>query len=114
MDLSTHSKFELTTLLKSLKFYRALEKFVGRRGRVIFARIQSGARLYRVEYFGEENRSILEPIALAAYARHFGETIETDKIEWRQNNAIRGGIRIFAGDDMMDVSFQEVENRLKR
>ncbi|MFA6090783.1 MAG: hypothetical protein WC774_03330 [Candidatus Gracilibacteria bacterium] len=114
MDFSTHSKTELQNLLKGLKSYRALEKFVGRRGRALFARAQSGTKLYRVEYFGEENRSVLEPMAIAAYARHFGETIDTKLIEWKQNNTIRGGIRIFSGDDMMDVSFQEVENRLKR
>ncbi len=54
MDFSTHSKTELTTLLKSLKSYRALEKFVGKRGRALFARSQSGIKTYRVEYFGEE------------------------------------------------------------
>ena len=114
MNLSTYSKSELTTLLKGLKSYRALEKFVGRRGRAIFARAQSGMKLYRVEYFGTEDRSTLEPIALAAYARHFGETIRTEEIEWKRNDAIAGGIRIFSGDGMVDVSFQEVENRLKR
>lgn len=114
MDISTHSKSELQTLLKSLKSYRALEKFVGRRGRAIFARAQSGTKLYRVEYFSDANRNILEPIVVSAYARHFGETIDTKAIEWKQNNTIRGGIRIFSGDDMMDISFQEVENRLKR
>ncbi|NCP77339.1 hypothetical protein GW819_01675 [Candidatus Gracilibacteria bacterium] len=114
MDISTYSKSELTTLLKGLKSYRALEKFVGKRGRAIFARERSGTKLYRVEYFGGENRSILEPIAIAAYARHFGETIDSKSIEWKQNDTIRGGIRIFSGDDMMDISFQEVENRLKR
>ncbi len=114
MDFSTHSKSELQNFLKGLKSYRALEKFVGHRGRAIFARTQSGTKLYRVEYFGEENRNILEPIAISAYTRHFGETIDAKSIEWKQNDAIRGGIRIFSGDDMMDVSFQEVENRLKR
>ena len=89
MDISTHSKSELTTLLKGLKSYRALEKFVGHRGRAIFARERSGTKLYRVEYFGEENRSILEPMAIVAYARHFGETIDAKAIEWKQNNAIR-------------------------
>ncbi|MDD5198002.1 MAG: hypothetical protein PHN60_04040 [Candidatus Gracilibacteria bacterium] len=114
MNLSTYSKSELTTLLKSLKSYRALEKFVGRRGRAIFARSQSGTKVSRVEYFGEEDKVILEPMVIAAYARHFGETIDSKSIEWKQNDAIRGGIRIFSGDDMMDISFQEVENRLKR
>lgn len=114
MDLSTHSKSELQTLLKGLKSYRALEKFVGRRGRAIFARVQSGEKLYRVEYFGEENRDVLESMVISAYTQHFGETIDSKSIEWKQNDAICGGIRIFSGDDMMDISFQEVENRLKR
>ncbi|MDD2891503.1 MAG: hypothetical protein PHQ95_00900 [Candidatus Gracilibacteria bacterium] len=114
MDFSTHSKSELQTLLKSLKSYRALEKFVGKRGRAIFARTQSGMKLYRVEYFGEENRAILEPIVISAYTHHFGDTIDTKNIEWKRNDAIHGGIRIFSGDDMVDISFQEVKNRLKR
>ncbi|OIP52132.1 hypothetical protein AUK10_04055 [Candidatus Gracilibacteria bacterium CG2_30_37_12] len=114
MDFSTHSKTELQNLLKGLKSYRALEKFVGRRGRALFARTQSGTKLYRVEYFGEDNRNTLEPITLSAYTRHFGEMIDSKSIEWKQNDTIRGGIRIFSGDDMMDISFQEVENRLKR
>ena len=88
MDFSTYSKSELQTLLKSLKSYRALEKFVGRRSRAIFARVQSGTKLYRVEHFGEANRSILESIAVSAYARHFGETIDIKAIEWKQNDAI--------------------------
>lgn len=88
MDFSTHSKSELQTLLKSLKSYRALEKFVGRRGRAIFARAQSGTKLYRAEYFGEEDKNTLEPIVIAAYARHFGETIDVKSIEWKQNDTI--------------------------
>lgn len=113
MNLSIYTKPELQTILKGLKSYRALEKFVGRRGRAIFARAESGEKLYRAEYFGEENKAVLEPMVIAAYASHFGERIEASKIEWKRNDAIRGGIRIFSGDDMVDVSFQEVENRLK-
>lgn len=114
MDISTHSKSDLQVLLKSLKSYRALEKGVGRRGRSIFARSLTGTKLYRVEFFGEIDHTTIEDMVLSAYAHHFGEALASNQIEWRRNDAILGGIRIFSGDDMVDVSFQEVENRLTK
>lgn len=96
MNLSSYSKSELATALKALKSYRSLEKFVGRRGRAIFARAQSGEKLYRVEYFGEEDRGAIESLALGAYATHFGETVSPSVVEWRRNDNIHGGIRIFS------------------
>ena len=70
MNLSSYSKSDLETALKGLKTYRALDKFIGRRGRALFHSARSGKQSYRVEYFVTDTKSI-EAFILSTYKSYF-------------------------------------------
>lgn len=58
INISTYSKADLEVALKGLKSYRALDKFIGRRGRELFHRARSGQESYRVEFAGGDMKEI--------------------------------------------------------
>lgn len=113
MDLSSYSKSDLETALKGLKSYRALDKFIGRRGRELFHSARSGKQSYRVEHFGTDPKGI-EALVIAAYDSHFGVKLAPGDIVWKQNDSLKGGARLFVGDDMLDISFRDAERKMKR
>ena len=113
MNLSSYSKSDLETALKWLKAYRALDKLIGKRGRELFHRARSGKASYRVEFFGTDQKTI-EALILSTYESHFGTKLTSSDIIWKQNDALKGGARIFVGDDMLDVSFLDAERKMKR
>ncbi len=95
MNLSSYSKSDLETALKGLKVYRALDKFIGKRGREFFHTARSGKQSYRVEYFGVDFKSI-ESLVLATYESHFETKLISGDIVWKQNDSLKGGARLFA------------------
>jgi hypothetical protein len=113
MNLSSYSKSDLEIALKGLKSYRALDKFIGRRGRELFHAGRSGKQSYRVEYFGADSKSI-EALVIATYNSHFGMCLSREDIIWKQNDSLKGGARLFAGDDMLDISFRDAERKMKK
>ena len=113
MNLSSYSKSDLETALKGLKNYRALDKFIGKRGREIFHAARSGKQSYRVEYFGTDYTGI-ESLVLSAYESHFGVKLAPSDIVWKENSSLSGGARLFAGDDMLDISFRDAERKMKK
>lgn len=50
--------------------------------------------------------------AKAAVAQFFPEAKFDNSVTFSENPKITGGIRIFFGDDMMDVSFEKFKNTL--
>jgi len=70
MNLSSYSKSDLEIALKGLKTYRALDKFIGKRGREIFHSARSGKVSYRVEFFGTDSKNI-EVLVISIYESHF-------------------------------------------
>jgi len=111
VNISSYNKSDLSTILKGLKFYRALEKQVGARGRELFARSRSSHESYRVEYVWEDHTS-LEPLVLSTYQSRFDIQVPREQIVWKRNDALKWGVRLFVGDDMVDVSFKEAERKL--
>lgn len=110
-NLSSYSKADLTEALKGLKSYRAFDKQIGARGRDLFHRAASGQVAYRAEYFGEEYASIAS-LVIAGFETHFGLKLSESQIEWKRNDTLKGGVRLFVGDDMVDMSFGEMERRM--
>ena len=113
INLSTYSKADLEVALKGLKSYRALDKFIGRRGRELFHRARSGQESYRVEYAGGDIKEI-ESLVITTYKTHFGVELSSSEITWKQNDSLKGGVRLFVGDDMLDISFKDAERKMKR
>ncbi len=76
------------------------------------ARAQWGAK-----YLGEVRREArhsgpldagLKEAATAAYNRAFGTALSAADIAWVEDARLRGGVRLFHGDDMADLSFDRL------
>lgn len=87
-NISSYNKSELGSLLKGLKFYRALDKQVGKRGRELFARARSPHESYRAEYAGADYTD-LEPLVLSTYRTHFDIQVPREQIVWKRNDTLK-------------------------
>lgn len=109
LDISGLGKEELSSVLKSLKLYRILKKRLGNRGVAIFNAIRSGEKILRVEYFPAIGRETAEKSLAEAFGKGFADGFRT---EWKENPALKGGVRAFFGDEMVDLSFSRIEHAL--
>lgn len=104
--LSSYSKEELYDVLRILKSYRSSLKQIGKRAKLKDDK-QKIAKIFRIEYAGEMDKNFLENFSAYACGKFFPEAAFDAQKEYIQNNEIVGGIRIFYGDDMMDLSFAD-------
>jgi hypothetical protein len=51
-------------------------------------------------------------MVLSMYQNFFKEKVDPGNIKWIENDTIKWGVRIFLWDDMVNVSFEEMENRI--
>ncbi|MDD2487404.1 MAG: hypothetical protein PHS92_03470 [Candidatus Gracilibacteria bacterium] len=114
MDINKYSKTELSKIIKLMKKYRTLKKNIGRKSyEVIHAELTQEQRL-SVEYFPEVQKNDILVLVKDLYKDVFGIETSEDKIIWKENPNLRGGLRLFFGDELMDVSFESVENKIRK
>ena len=109
-DFSQYSKEELTETLRLLKSYRAALKQVGNRATLIDSK-NPKEKFFRIEYAPGISEDFLKNFAENACKTYFPE-VATARKEYVLNEKIIGGIRVFYGDDMMDLSFQDFVHAL--
>jgi hypothetical protein len=105
----TLPKAELETLLSELKLYRTLRKKLGDRGKRVFEAGRSGEKTLKIEYFPDFSKADVEKTVAAAFGKNYSEGY---RVEWKENSALKGGIRVFFGDEMADLSYSHVERIL--
>ena len=98
-NLNQYSREDLENVLIVLKDYRNSLKQIGKRSELSHPKHKQ-AKFFRVEHpaaisFGE------------AVKKFFPDAPENTERRFVQNEKIIGGIRIFYGDDMVDLSFQD-------
>lgn len=99
-------KEELRSVLKSLKLYRILKKRLGKRGIRIFENVRTGETPLRIEYFPALGREAAEEAVVAAFGGAYSEGY---RVEWKPNPGLKGGVRAFFGDEMVDLSYSRIE-----
>lgn len=112
VSLSSYSKDELPEVLRSLKHYKKMLKEMGGRATLYF--FTDSAKNYRAEYDATMDISLAQSYVIAAFEKHFDAKITKEDIKFTTNPALVSGARIFAGDDMIDVTFKNIENTLKQ
>lgn len=112
VSLSSFSKTELPEVLRSLKSYKKMLKEMGGRASVYF--FTDVKKNYRAEYDATMDMSLVESYVLAAFQKHFDVQLTKEDIRFTANTSLISGARIFAGDDMVDVTFKNIENTFKQ
>lgn len=109
IDIAGIGKEELASVLKSLKLYRTLSKRLGKRGVRIFEALRTGEKTLRVEYFPAIGLETAKKAVSDAFGSGFSDGYRT---EWVENSELKGGVRAFFGDEMVDLSFSRIEHVL--
>ena len=110
--LSSYSREQLSDILRILKAYKTGLVQIGHRAHLTDPLSATVVRV-RVEYPTGASIEDIRSFAWASLREHFSiETIPTD-IVFVEIPSLIGGIRIFAWDDMVDVSFQRFASQMK-
>lgn len=112
VSLSSYSKDELPKVLSSLKQYKKMLKEMGGRASTYF--FADSTKNYRAEYDATMDATLAESYIIAAFEKHFGIKVTPADIKITKNSSLVSGARIFSGDDMVDVTFKNIENILKQ
>ena len=113
MDFSKYSLPELTGSLSLLRQYKTMLRQAWKKGTVIFQERQSTVTMYRVEYAPWIHMDFLEKEALRVIQKTFHTDATLGDCVFIENTALISGMRIFSGDDMIDLSFQHLEKALQ-
>jgi hypothetical protein len=111
IELSSYSLEELTEALRVMKSYRTSLRQIGARAKLEDPKHQV-APSFSIEYAPGFTIDIVQSFARSAVSEYFPEALFDDNVTFIENKKITGGIRIFYGDDMMDVSFEKFKNLL--
>lgn len=111
LDLSSYSLEELTDALRVMKNYRTSLRQIGAKAKLEDPKHPS-APVLSIEYAPGFTMDTVKSFAHAAVTQYFPEAKFDDSVALTENKKITGGIRIFYGDDMMDVSFEKFKNVL--
>lgn len=114
MEINKYSKSELTEISKLLKKYKSLRKNIGKKSSLVIEGELSWEVRVLVEYFPAlDKNSITEKVSFI-YSSIFEKKINSSKINWKENELLAWWIRLFLWDDMLDISFENVRNALKK
>lgn len=111
LDLTSYSLEELTDVLRIMKGYRTSLRQIGAKAKLEDPKHPQAPTL-SIEYAPGFSMDTVRSFAHATVSRYFPETAIDNTVSFVENKNITGGIRIFYGDDMMDVSFEKFKNVL--
>lgn len=105
-NILSYSRDELSDVLRILKEYRTSLKQIGNRA-VLSDSKHKSPKTFRIEHTSVASQDFVRDFASGAIRRYFPEASLDTEQRFIVNDAIVGGIRIFYGDDMVDLSFQD-------
>ena len=110
--LSSYSREQLSDVLRILKAYKTGLVQIGHRAHLQDPKADIVVRV-RVEYPRGVSLDEIRAFALSSIASSFWLDRVSDDIVFVESSSLIWGIRIFAWDDMMDISFQRFANQIK-
>ncbi len=105
---------ELKSLLKSIRSYMDLRKKLWKRGAKYFKKNILWNKDYLVEYFPSLSKESVQAEALKVYAEVFHENPSREEIVLVAKESLWGGIKIYREDELVDMSFSNIEKKLKK
>lgn len=113
-QLETLSLTQMQTLLKELRMYSDMSKKLGRRGRDLFEKTLSGEKSFVVEYFPSLGEDGAYEQAQSVYKKSFSQAPKQSDIIFIPKEDLKGGIKVYSDDMMVDLSFKKVETLMQK
>ncbi|EKE29951.1 MAG: hypothetical protein ACD_2C00073G0039 [uncultured bacterium (gcode 4)] len=114
MNLEIYSKTELEQLSKILKKFRNLRRNVGKKSSEVLHYELTWTQRILVEYFPTLKKEDVQDETLKIFKGFFWIELNPEDITWKENEILAWGMRVFFWDDMVDLSFESMRNRLRK
>lgn len=105
---------DMKEILSGLRTYREMTKKLGARWAQLFHKTENNTHDYVVEYYSSLWEDNAFEQALTIYKKSFGKTPTRDEIRFVSDDRVKGGMKVYLDDSMVDVSFKKVENILQK
>ena len=105
---------EASELLRNIRSYADMTKKLGSRGRDLFKKKISGTKSYTVEYFSALGESSAWKQAEAVFSKSFGVSPKQDEVTFVPNDKLKGGMKVYVDDNMVDMSYKKVETLMQK
>lgn len=103
----------LSELLKEVKLYNDLTKQLGKRWREQYFRDLKDEKLLIVEHVSSVNADVAWEQAQTVYKKSFWLDIQKNDVKFVINDALKGWIKIYKDDSLVDLSYAKVEGLVK-
>lgn len=104
ISLTSYSKEDLSYALRLLRNYKNTYNQIGKRAK--FFPSSKSEKAFRIQHTDNISQEEITRFA-SLYISQFFSEVKDPKITYEINNDITGGMRLFYGDDMIDISFQK-------
>ena len=101
-------------LLKNVQSYANMTKKIGKRGRELFVKTLLGTKSYTVEYFPALGESSAWKQAENVFLKSFSLSPKKEEVKFTPNKEIKGGMKVYVDDNMIDLSYKKVETLLQK
>lgn len=105
---------KLQELLKEVKLYRNMRKQLGNRGKLLYHNIKAGTTYLEVEYFPVVGEDLAWEQAKLVYKTVFKVEVERKDIVFIENEKLKGWIKVYRDDMMVDMSYNQVEKQISK
>ncbi|NDK09271.1 hypothetical protein GW846_00640 [Candidatus Gracilibacteria bacterium] len=105
---------EMKVLLGNLKTYSDMSKKLGHRGRDLFQRQITGSKNFVVEYFPAFGEDAAWEQAQVVFKKSFNSSPKREEVQFEAKESMKGGMKVFVDDNMVDISFTKVERLLQK
>jgi len=114
MDINKYNKSELEQVYAILKKYRDLKKNIGKKSdEVIYFELNNEKKIL-IEYFTDLKIEEIKDFLKNLYKKHFDTDIDLNKATFKANSDLKWWVRIFLWDDMVDISFENIYNKISK
>jgi len=105
---------DMKKLLSWLNKYSDMTKKLGSRWAHLFHKSLSWSHDYVVEYYSSLWEAAAYEQALWVYKKSFGQLPKREEITFINNDSVKGGMKVYFDDSLVDVSFKKVEDILQK
>ncbi len=105
---------EAKKLLWNLKIYADMSQKLWNRGRKLFQRKLHNTRNFVVEYFPAFWEDAAWEQAQTVFKKSFSMTPKREEVIFLEKEGIKGWMKIYVDDNMVDVSFTKVERLMQK
>ena len=105
---------EMKQVLSWLQQYSDMTKKLGKRGRDLFFRNLTNTNSYVVEYYPSFGEDAAWSQAQLIYKKSFYVSPEKKEVVFIAKEDVKGGMKIYMNDSLVDMSFDAVEKKMQK